>query len=116
MSKEPPAGVTSLKPVDALHASASFIAVLAMTKSTADVSAETVQSFRPGAPGQEMVAGSDGAISNGVAMLAPLTAKTIQPMRKPETATVILSDDSGVGAIASYSHNLSFGPYDTRRA
>src|SRR6267143_2095347 len=100
MSKEPPAGVTSVKPVDGVQASASFIAVLAMTKSAADVCAETVQSFRPGAPGQEMVAGSEGLMSNALAVLAPLTAKTIQPTRKPETATVILSDERGAGAIA----------------
>src|SRR2546426_2686628 len=100
MSKEPPAGVTSVKPVDAAQASASFIAVLAMTKSTADVSAETVQSFRPGAPGQDTVAGSKGLASNTDAVLTPLTAKAIQVNSEPETSIVILSDERGVGATA----------------
>src|SRR5436309_2238040 len=99
MSKEPPAGVTSVKPVDTVQASASFIAVLAMTKSTADVSAETLQSFGPG-PAQAAIAGNEGLESNTDAVSTPLTAKAIQVNSEPETSIVMLSDERGVGATA----------------
>ena len=72
-----------------------------MTKSTADVPAETVQSFRPGPPRQVEVAGSEGLGSKTVAVLAPSTAKATKPPKAtPENSTVILSDERGVGAIA----------------
>ena len=79
---------------------ASLIAVLAMTKSRLDVPAEMVQSFWPNEP-QLVDAGSDGSGSNMVAVLVPLTAKTIPGPREGDVEdTVMLSDCRGVGATA----------------
>jgi len=71
-----------------------------MTKSRLDVPTEMVQS--PKAPVQGVDAGSDGSGSNMVAVLIPLTAKTIPGPREGdvEDNTVMLSDCRGVGATA----------------